>query len=135
MHVPSLASLHPRLRTSLERTGGHTCRFLLSTRYSPLDIGSCVQVVTFVVWAAARYLLYASYFTIIGALFTYKHFGRVVALISTVTSLVGLTQLGFTHVALNTLDRRFLPIDIAAAVWVTLLYIPACAMYRLERTE
>ena len=94
-----------------------------------------VQIVTFVLWAAARLLLYASYFTIVGALFTYKHFGRVVALISTATALVGLTQFGLTALALHNLDRNTIPIEIAITILVTLLYIPALMMYRLERTD
>ena len=41
------------------------------------------------VWTAARFFLYASYFTIFGVLFGFKNFGKMVAIDNTVNGLVG----------------------------------------------
>lgn len=94
-----------------------------------------MQVLNFALWAAARYLLYSSFFTIIGSIFSYRSFGRIVALISTAAGLLGLLQLPVTDVIVKDLDRDFLPSQIGSVVLVTLLYIPAVAMYRFERMD
>ena len=92
-------------------------------------------MLNFALWAAARYLLYSSFFTIIGSIFSYRSFGRIVALISTAAGLLGLLQLPVTDVIVKDLDRDFLPSQIGSVVLVTLLYIPAVAMYRFERMD
>ena len=48
-----------------------------------------LQAVTLVVWTAARYFLYASYFTIFGVLFGFKNFGKMVAIDNTFNGLIG----------------------------------------------
>ena len=93
-----------------------------------------MQVATFVLWAAARFLLYSSFFTIVGALFTYRSFGRIVGLISTATGLLGLLQLPLTDLAIERLDSNFLPLQIGAAVVVSALYVPAVLLLRYERS-
>jgi hypothetical protein len=45
--------------------------------------------VTLIVWTAARYFLYASYFTIFGVLFGFKNFGKMVAIDNTFNGLIG----------------------------------------------
>ena len=40
-------------------------------------------------WTAARYFLYASYFTIFGVLFGFKNFGKMVAIDNTFNGLIG----------------------------------------------
>jgi hypothetical protein len=92
-----------------------------------------LQVLMFFAWSAARYLLYSSFFTIVGSLFSYGNFGRIFGLISVTAGLLGLLQLPLTSVAINELDRNFLPLQIGAGIVVLLLYIPAVFMYRWER--
>jgi hypothetical protein len=92
-----------------------------------------LQVVMFVAWAASRYLLYSSFFTIAGSIFSYQKFGRIVGLISVTAGLLGLLQLPLTRLGIDTLQRNFFPLQIAAAIMVSLLYIPAVLMYRWER--
>lgn len=93
-----------------------------------------IQVATFLLWASARFLLYSSFFTIVGALFTYRSFGRIVGLISTATGLIGLLQLPLTDLAIERLDGNFLPLQIGAAVIVAALYVPAVLLLRFEWT-
>jgi hypothetical protein len=97
--------------------------------------GAPLQVLTFVLWAAARFLLYSSFFAITGSLFTYRSFGRVVGLISSATGLVGLLQLPLTNLAINRFQRNFLPLQIGSAVAVAAMYMPAWLMYRNERAD
>jgi glutamate 5-kinase len=97
--------------------------------------GAVVQIATFVLVSASRFLLYSSLFTMVGTLFTYKNFGRIVAVISIFAGVVGLCQLGLTHLAVNDLHRNFLPVQIAAAVWTSVLFIPAVGIYLRERKD
>jgi hypothetical protein len=94
-----------------------------------------MQVVTFFLWAAARFLLYSSFFTIVGSLFTHKSFGRIVAIISAVAGLLGLLQLPITDAVVNHLHRNFISTQIGSGVLVLILYLPAIAMYRWERMD
>jgi hypothetical protein len=111
---------------------------LISTRQSALKTYfevAWLQVFTFVLWAAARFLLYSSFFAITGSIFTYRSFGRVVGLISSATGLVGLLQLPLTDLAIKGLQRNFLPLQIGSAVAVTAMYVPALVIYRDERAD
>lgn len=87
----------------------------------------------FISWAAARYLLYSSFFTIVGSIFSYQSFGRIYGVISVTAGLLGLLQLPLTNLAINRLDRNFLSLQISAGIVVVLLYCPAILMYRWER--
>lgn len=66
-----------------------------------------VQVVTLILWAVGRFMLYSSYFAIFGALFGFTNFGKIVAMDNTVNGLVGLLQLPFTYWALHALGGNF----------------------------
>ena len=56
----------------------------------PGSVPTCfLQAVTLIVWTAARYFLYASYFTIFGVLFGFKNFGKMVAIDNTFNGLIG----------------------------------------------
>ena len=67
---------------------------------------------TLFVWCAGRYFLYTSYFSIFGALFGYKNFGKMVAVDNAVNGLVGLIQLPLTNWALHGLKGNFTAINI-----------------------
>jgi hypothetical protein len=66
-----------------------------------------VQVVTLILWAVGRFMLYSSYFAIFGALFGFTNFGKMVAIDNTFNGLVGLLQLPFTYWALHGLGGNF----------------------------
>ena len=66
-----------------------------------------LQVVTLILWAVGRFMLYSSYFAIFGALFGFTNFGKMVAIDNTVNGLVGLLQLPFTYWALHGLGGNF----------------------------
>lgn len=68
----------------------------------------CVcQVVTLILWAVGRFMLYSSYFAIFGALFGFTNFGKMVAIDNTFNGLIGLLQLPFTYWALHGLGGDF----------------------------
>eukprot|EP00892_Ulva_mutabilis_P003134 jgi/Ulvmu1/12821/UM098_0002.1 len=92
-----------------------------------------LQVLNFFVWALARYLLYSTFFTAVGTLFTYQSFGRVTAVISVIQALTGLTQLPLTDFAIEDLEKEFLYLHVGEIVLVTLLFIPVIQMFRWER--
>ena len=66
-----------------------------------------MQVVTLILWAVGRFMLYSSYFAIFGALFGFTNFGKMVSIDNTVNVLVGLLQLPFTYWALHGLGGNF----------------------------
>ena len=66
-----------------------------------------MQVVTLILWAVGRFMLYSSYFAIFGALFGFTNFGKMVAIDNTFNGLVGLLQLPFTYWALHGLGGNF----------------------------
>jgi hypothetical protein len=94
-----------------------------------------MQVLTAVLWAMARYLLYSSLFTIVGTLFSYRNFGRVVGLISAVAGLLGLLQLPLSDLTIKTWGKEFLPVQIVGTVLVAVTLVPAMLMYRWERFD
>lgn len=85
------------------------------------------------VWSTARYLLYSTFFTAIGTLFSYKNFGRITAVVSVIQALTGLTQLPLTDFAIEDLEKEFLYLHIGEIVLVVCLFIPATLMFRWER--
>lgn len=92
-----------------------------------------MQVLNFLVWSVARYLLYSTFFTAAGTLFSYQNFGRITAVVSLCQSLTGLTQLPLTDFAIDTLEKDFTYIQIGEMVLVAFLFIPVMLMYRWER--
>ena len=77
--------------------------------------------------------MYSTFFTAVGTLFSYQSFGRITAVISICQSLIGLTQLPLTDLAINTLEKDFTYLQIGAMVLVVFLFIPVVFMYRWER--
>lgn len=92
-----------------------------------------LQVVNFVTWSIARYLLYSTFFTAIGTLFSYQSFGRITAVICICQSLTGLTQLPLTDFAIDSLEKDFTYLQIGVIVLVTILFVPVVLMYHWER--
>ena len=96
-----------------------------------------MQPITFALFSASRFLLYSSYFTMCSALFSNKHFGRIVAVISSAAAIVCIAQFGLIHIVVNDVKRvqSFVGVDIAAIVWTALLFFPAVGIYRMERRD
>lgn len=67
---------------------------------------------TLIVWCAGRYFLYTSYYSIFGALFGFKNFGKMVAIDNAFNGLFGLLQLPLTNWGLRGLNGNFTLINI-----------------------
>ena len=63
-------------------------------------------------WCCGRYFLYTSYYSIFGALFGFKNFGKMMAIDNTFNGLFGLLQLPLTNWALHGLRGNFTWINI-----------------------
>lgn len=93
-----------------------------------------LQAVTLVVWTAARFFLYASYFTIFGVLFGFKNFGKMVAIDNTVNGLIGLLQLPVSWLGIRNLNGNFTAINVAQIVFLMPVFI-FCAYMRKWETQ
>lgn len=79
-------------------------------------------------YAFSRYLLYSSYFAMVGAIFSHQSFGRIVGVISVIAGLVGLLQIPLTQLVTGPLNDDFIPVQIAMFVLIALQFIPGFAM-------
>ncbi|BDA48190.1 probable solute carrier family 43 member 3 at N-terminal half [Coccomyxa sp. Obi] len=93
------------------------------------------QIVTLIVWCAGRFFLYTSYFTIFGALFGAKNFGRMVAIDNSVNGLVGLLQFPLTSWGLHGLHGNFTAINILQFGLLLPLFWFCWCMYGWETDE
>ncbi|KAL3151740.1 hypothetical protein ABBQ38_012718 [Trebouxia sp. C0009 RCD-2024] len=94
-----------------------------------------LQVVTLILWAVGRFMLYSSYFAIFGALFGFTNFGKIVAIDNTFNGLVGLLQLPFTYWALHGLGGNFTLLNCLQIVVLLPLFAFCWYMYKWERQE
>lgn len=92
-----------------------------------------VQILTFILWAACRGTLYSSFYSIIGSLFGFGSFGRIIGISNGVTGLVGLVILPLTNFALGPLRSRFWILNVASAVLLLPLFGFCAVMWRWER--
>ena len=100
------------------------------------QVVACLQVPGFVLWSASRFLLYSSFFSICATLFSNQHFGRVTGLISVVAGCIGLIQFGLVQMVHDHKGiDAVLPLDIAAIVWLSFVYLLCGLMYKLERRD
>ena len=90
------------------------------------------QALTITVWTYGRFFLYTSYFTIFGALFGFRNFGRMVAIDNTVNGLFGLLQLPLTSWGLHGLRGNFTAINLLQAAVLLPLFGFCWAMRRWE---
>lgn len=90
------------------------------------------QALTITVWTYGRFFLYTSYFTIFGALFGFRNFGRMVAIDNTVNGLFGLLQLPLTSWGLRGLRGDFTAINLLQAAVLLPLFGFCWAMRRWE---
>ena len=90
------------------------------------------QALTITVWTYGRFFLYTSYFTIFGALFGFRNFGRMVAIDNTVNGLFGLLQLPLTSWGLHGLRGNFTAINLLQAAALLPLFGFCWAMRRWE---
>jgi len=90
------------------------------------------QALTITIWTYGRFFLYTSYFTIFGALFGFRNFGRMVAIDNTVNGLFGLLQLPLTSWGLHGLRGNFTAINLLQAAVLLPLFGFCWAMRRWE---
>ena len=93
------------------------------------------QAVTLILWTYGRFFLYTSYFTIFGALFGFRHFGRMVAVDNCVNGAVGLVQLPLTSWGLHGLGGDFTAVNLIQAAVLLPLFAFCWCMRRWERED
>ena len=93
------------------------------------------QVVTLLLWTYGRFFLYTSYYSIFGALFGFRNFGRMVAIDNCVNGVVGLLQLPLTSWGLHGLHGNFTAINLLQAGLLLPLFWFCWAMRSWETAD
>eukprot|EP01024_Parvocaulis_polyphysoides_P037683 TRINITY_DN33646_c0_g1_i3.p3 TRINITY_DN33646_c0_g1~~TRINITY_DN33646_c0_g1_i3.p3 ORF type:complete len:153 (+),score=31.86 TRINITY_DN33646_c0_g1_i3:790-1248(+) len=84
-----------------------------------------IQIATLALWSVDRFCLYAAYYSIVGSIFGFNNFGKIVGVKSFINGLVGFLQYPVLALVLGPLNGDFLYVNIAQAVVLAAL-IPFC---------
>eukprot|EP01026_Neomeris_dumetosa_P018122 TRINITY_DN1709_c0_g1_i4.p3 TRINITY_DN1709_c0_g1~~TRINITY_DN1709_c0_g1_i4.p3 ORF type:complete len:251 (+),score=22.64 TRINITY_DN1709_c0_g1_i4:856-1608(+) len=94
-----------------------------------------VQFFTLLLWTVVRFCLYAQYYLIVGSIFGFTHFGKLVGVKSAINGVAGFIQYPALQLVLGPLDGQFIYANIAQAVILGLM-LPFCfLMMRWARPD
>eukprot|EP01025_Chloroclados_australasicus_P026378 TRINITY_DN2619_c1_g2_i1.p1 TRINITY_DN2619_c1_g2~~TRINITY_DN2619_c1_g2_i1.p1 ORF type:complete len:420 (-),score=47.01 TRINITY_DN2619_c1_g2_i1:96-1355(-) len=84
-----------------------------------------IQIATLVVWSADGFCLYAAFYSIVGSIFSFTNFGKIVAVISVINGFMGFLQYPLLQLVLGPLNGQFIYVNLAQAIILSALF-PFC---------